>query len=129
MVLLDNLFSVTSRTLTDGGEEFRVHLNADHFIYRAHFPGEPITPGVCILQMCLELLSVHVGRPLVLSCAKNVKYLKIIVPDRTPDLVVAVQKVQQDSSGPMGSVTKAQIVVSWEAEAYTKLSLECVEKK
>lgn len=129
MVLLDELYTISSRTLADGGGEFAVHLNADHFIYQAHFPGEPITPGVCILQMCVELLSEYVGRKLTLQCAKNVKYLKIIVPTQTPDLVVSIRKVQQENSESMGTITKAQIVVSSEAEPYTKLSLECADAR
>lgn len=36
---------------------FRLRLNPEHFIYQAHFPGEPVTPGVCILQIGKELLA------------------------------------------------------------------------
>lgn len=128
MVLLGDMFTVSSRTLTESGEDFQIHLNAQHFIYKAHFPGEPITPGVCILQMCMELLSEHIGQKLSLLCAKNVKYLKIIVPDQTADLVVRVQKVQMLESEGTEPVVKAQITVLWEDEIYTKLSLECVKK-
>ena len=41
------------RTLGQSG--FKVILNPDHLIYKAHFPGQPVTPGVCILQIIQEL--------------------------------------------------------------------------
>lgn len=125
MKLQDSLYNIVSRTPADGGEDFLVRLNAEHFIYKAHFPGEPITPGVCLLQMCVELLSLHVGSVLALSCAKNVKYLKIVVPDQTPELLVSLRKVQEITTDDGADVIKVQIGVSSEGEAYTKLSLEC----
>ena len=42
--------------LEDKGQEVKIRLNPDHEIYRAHFPGNPITPGVCIVQIISEVL-------------------------------------------------------------------------
>ena len=69
--MLDDLFSIVSCHSGEDGVEYAVRLNPEHFIFRAHFPGMPITPGVCILQMCIELLGKWCGMPLVLECAKN----------------------------------------------------------
>ena len=44
-------------------------------IYKAHFPGYPITPGVTLLQMALELMG---DRRLV--SAKEIKYLSPVLP-------------------------------------------------
>jgi 3-hydroxyacyl-[acyl-carrier-protein] dehydratase len=55
-------------------------LNPLHDIYKAHFPGNPITPGVCLLQIALELLNAKFKRNLRMTEAKNIKYLKIINP-------------------------------------------------
>ena len=49
---------LSSEITTDAGV-FRVALNADCEVYQGHFPGEPISPGVCNIQMikeCAELL-------------------------------------------------------------------------
>ena len=39
-----------------GGDTDKIwlRLNPDHPIYHAHFPGNPITPGVCIVQIVGE---------------------------------------------------------------------------
>ena len=35
---------------------YTIKLIPSCVIYQAHFPGEPITPGVCIVQMAKELI-------------------------------------------------------------------------
>ena len=42
---------------------FRVRLNAAHPLFAGHFPGQPVLPGVCTLDMVREALSEAVGRP------------------------------------------------------------------
>ena len=34
-----------------------IRLLPDNVIYKAHFPEKPITPGVCIVQMAVELFA------------------------------------------------------------------------
>ena len=54
-----NYYHILSSDITSNGGMFRVALNADCEVYQGHFPGEPISPGVCNIQMikeCAELL-------------------------------------------------------------------------
>lgn len=60
---------------------FDVRLNPEHFIFKAHFPGHPITPGVCLMQMVAELASVAEGCNLFVRNIKNVKYTGVVSPD------------------------------------------------
>ena len=59
---------------------FDVRLNPEHFIFKAHFPGHPITPGVCLMQMVAELASEAEGCPLYVRSVKNAKYTGVVVP-------------------------------------------------
>jgi len=77
----DSLYVIDSSSKTPEGYLFDFHLDEGHVIYKAHFPGEPITPGACILDIALELLGRCAGKKLELSCAKNVKYLSILRPE------------------------------------------------
>lgn len=65
------LYTVVSR----GENEAVIQLLPDCPIYKAHFPGYPITPGVTLLQMALELMG---GRKLV--SAKEIKYVAPVLP-------------------------------------------------
>jgi len=51
-----------------------VRLLADCPIYKAHFPTFPITPGVTLVQIALELM----GKPLV--SAKDIKFVEPVLP-------------------------------------------------
>lgn len=62
----------------------QVRLNADHFIYKAHFPKKPITPGVCLVQMAGELLEQRLQKNLKLNTAVNIKFRRPVEPTATP---------------------------------------------
>lgn len=59
---------------------FDVKLNPEHYIYKAHFPGHPITPGVCLLQMVAELASVAEECALRVRAVRNAKYTGVVDP-------------------------------------------------
>ena len=46
-------------------------------IYAAHFPGYPITPGVCLVQMALELMGKE------MTGSKDIKFVTPVMPDTT----------------------------------------------
>ena len=94
MKLQDNLYTILSQQQADGLPAFRVRINPEWPIYKAHFPGHPITPGVCIVQMVQELLQIYLGREINLVKAKNVKYLAIVTPEEMSELDVVFPKVE-----------------------------------
>lgn len=62
----------------------RIRFFADHAIFSGHFPGQPVVPGVCMMEMVRELLEQHSGRRLWLHRADQVKFLSPILPDSQP---------------------------------------------
>lgn len=80
MKLLNDFFRIEKSEIADGNYICRVRLNVDHTIYRAHFPGNPITPGVCLVQMVTECLEQFLGKNLYLKEVKNIKFLSVLSP-------------------------------------------------
>lgn len=79
------------RRIRQTGENSRccsLHLDAGHFIYRAHFPGHPVTPGACMTDISLRLTEEAVGKPLRITCIRNIKFLALVQPAETPDVDV-----------------------------------------
>ena len=76
MLLRNNLY-----TVTEAGSEYRVRFNASHPIFAGHFPGHPIDPGACLVQIAEELLSLHTGKNIQLQSIRNLKFRKAITPD------------------------------------------------
>lgn len=82
----DHLFSIVSEHTTDSRADFTIRLNGRHPIYAGHFPEEAITPGVCVIQMAVDLFSHALRQVCHLVKAKNVKFLQIIRPDEHPEI-------------------------------------------
>lgn len=70
MMLEGVLYEVVSRE--EGSAVVR--LLPDSPVYAAHFPGYPITPGVTIVQMALDLMDRR------LSGAKDIKFVEPVLP-------------------------------------------------
>jgi 3-hydroxyacyl-[acyl-carrier-protein] dehydratase len=59
----------------------QIELNVHHSIFKGHFPGNPILPGVCTVQILKELLNDQLNKNLVLKKAGIIKYLSFINPE------------------------------------------------
>ena len=81
MKLKDDFFKIEEESIADNNKiEYTIRLNPEHFIYKAHFPGNPITPGVCITQIIKELLEEQLQCELFLRKTVKVRYLNVINP-------------------------------------------------
>ncbi|MBO7416306.1 MAG: beta-hydroxyacyl-ACP dehydratase [Bacteroidaceae bacterium] len=109
MKLNGDLFKVESlmEGLPEGQSGFNIILNPDNLIYKAHFPGQPVTPGVCILQMLQELLSVQEGKQLFIKNIKNAKFISMMSPVTDSRVSVLFSSVTPEEGG-----IKAQGVVA-----------------
>lgn len=101
MRLNGDFFRIESRMegLPQGQSGFNIILNPDHLIYKAHFPGQPVTPGVCILQMIQEILSEQEGMPLFIKKIKNVKFTNVISPLNDSRVSVQFSSVSEEEGG------------------------------
>ena len=118
MNFLDNLFLIQSITDTDNGFEALVRCNPEHSVYKAHFPGNPITPGACLLQTAGALMQQKMGRPMFLKSSKNIKYLSILIPAEGKEVKFGFSHVAEGETE-----YKAQVVIADESTVYTKMSL------
>jgi 3-hydroxyacyl-[acyl-carrier-protein] dehydratase len=86
----------------------RVKLNEHHPVYEGHFPGNPVVPGVCQVQIIKEIVSEVLREEIVLVNSDNIKFLNIIVPEKHPVLEVKVCiKNKEDASWDVtGSISK-----------------------
>ena len=118
MRFLDDLFITQSITETENGFEAVLRCNPEHLIYQAHFPGNPITPGACLLQTAGELLQRKLGRSLYLKASKNIKYLNVLIPAADKKVRFVFSNLTENETE-----CKAQVVIADEAQVYTKMSL------
>lgn len=118
MNFLDNLFIIQSIEKTDTGFTAKLRCNPEHLVYKAHFPGNPITPGACLLKTAGGVLQQKLGRPLYLKASKNIKYLNLLIPEEGKEVCFNFSNFSEVENG-----CKAQVVIADEASVYTKMSL------
>lgn len=125
MRLKNELYTIKEKSVTDSEACYDIEVNPEHFIYKAHFPGEPITPGVCIIQIAQELLEDALGRTLRIVKVKNVKFLSVITPRQSMSVNYRIGKITEDAAS--GTVS-AQVAVTSSDEVKAKISFVCAQQ-
>ena len=131
MQLKNNIYKIIGKEDESGVVDYTIQLIPSCFIYQAHFPGEPITPGVCIVQIGKELVEYLLteqtsqSQSLEIIKVKNVKFLSIISPNEAKQLVYQIKKMELSEDK---TKIEAQVVVLSEHKAMAKISLvmQCV---
>ena len=112
MKLLNDFFSIKEKTENENDLVYRLSLNAEHPIYQAHFQGNPITPGACIMQMIKELAEAHYATSYFVRNVKNVKFLIAINPIVNKDIDVHTTiKVEENGVLSIAAVIKNEKTV------------------
>ncbi|GAO42079.1 hypothetical protein [Flavihumibacter petaseus] len=57
-----------------------IQWHPEHAVFAGHFPGQPVVPGVCMMQLVQEILEVARQQKLLLVSAANIKFLNFIDP-------------------------------------------------
>lgn len=122
MQLKNNLYIVKDKQMQEGvsGTQYELELIPSSIIYQAHFPGEPITPGVCVVQMGKELLEDALSKEFRISFVKNVKFLSVLSPKQSVVATFLLKKVQLSEDA---NEVKVQIIVASEDEIKAKISM------
>lgn len=55
-------------------------LDPRHAVYGGHFPGHPVTPGVCLLEIVRTGVGRAIGRPVSFVALRSCKFLAPVVP-------------------------------------------------
>lgn len=79
-MLRDTLFKIIESHHSEGVINAKLDLNKNSEIFIGHFPGNPILPGACMLQIVKEILESTINIQLRLKKADQIKFPGIIVP-------------------------------------------------
>lgn len=75
-----------------------ISIDSAHEVFEGHFPGLPVVPGVCMMQIVKDTLMNHAGIVLTLKEASNVKFLSVLNPTEQKDVVVEVIASEKESN-------------------------------
>lgn len=109
MILKDKFYTVERLTTEGGNIHATLHLNARHRIFEGHFPGQPVVPGVCMVQMIRELLEAVTSKTLRLQQSDYIKFLSVIDPSKQKLIAADVRYIEKESG-------KLEVLASLHAE-------------
>ncbi|MBN2667879.1 MAG: hypothetical protein JXR60_01510 [Bacteroidales bacterium] len=80
---LQKFYQVINATYDDLNEkhQYEIVFNADHIVYKGHFPMQAVVPGVLQIEVFSDILNKISSKQNKLKLVKNVKYISMIVPD------------------------------------------------
>ncbi|WP_052172530.1 hypothetical protein [Psychroserpens jangbogonensis] len=80
-MLLDDFYEVLDLKSEDDQTVIAlVKINEEHRIFEGHFPKNPVTPGVAMLQILKNCLEIHLGETLLMQRLSHVKFLTVVDP-------------------------------------------------
>jgi 3-hydroxyacyl-[acyl-carrier-protein] dehydratase len=97
-MLLENFFNIINLTETGFEINAELEINGGHKIFEGHFPGQPVVPGVCMMQIVKEVLEQVLHQKTDLIKAHEMKFLAIIDP-RQNNLIHATIKYAVEENG------------------------------
>lgn len=86
MLLKDFYTIISLENTVDSKYSALILINEKHEVFKGHFPGNPIMPGVCMMQIIKELTEQITECSLFLQSLSNVKFMALINPFQTPEL-------------------------------------------
>jgi len=79
-MLKDDFYTIPKYSFGSNSAHFVIWLKKEHTLFQAHFPNNPIVPGVYIVQIGKELFSFLQKKNFIVKNIKNIKFTNPIVP-------------------------------------------------
>lgn len=97
MLFYNSLYKIISSEKNDAGFNMKLEINHSHPIFKGHFPGSPVLPGVVMLHIIRECVETTFDDGSIFDF-KEIKQCKFPMPiameeDRTVLLNFSVQQI------------------------------------
>jgi 3-hydroxyacyl-[acyl-carrier-protein] dehydratase len=79
-MLKDTLFKILVSGHTENSITATLEIYKNSKIFSGHFPGQPVLPGACMLQIIKEVAENTLDKSLRLKRADSIKFLAVIDP-------------------------------------------------
>jgi len=120
---MEAYFSIESKQSEGNSHTFLIALNANHPVYKGHFPDVPVTPGVVLTDICRELTQHISNKELHLVEARSIKFLSMVNPLMTPKLNIKLEVSELES------VISTKIVGEFDERIYFKINADFAASK
>ncbi len=96
-MLVTDFYKILSIAQENDEWIFEIELNPNHKIFDGHFPGQPIVPGVCSLQIIKECAENILQKETRINYISSCKYLTAIDPSVDNKIQIRISLKDTDS--------------------------------
>ncbi|MCK5638060.1 MAG: 3-hydroxyacyl-ACP dehydratase [Flavobacteriaceae bacterium] len=113
-MILENFYKINNRDVTNDSiiHSIEIDINKDHPIFDGHFPGNPVMPGVCMMQIIKDITEDVVGSKLFMEKCSNVKFLAVINPVINPILNLELKVLDENGKVIVKNTTKFEETIA-----------------
>lgn len=90
MLLENRYYQLVSQEIEDGKGLFHIRLLPECELYRGHFPGNPVCPGICNVELIKECAMLLTGKDLQIRTVTQCRLTALASPTACPELDVNV---------------------------------------
>lgn len=90
MLLENSYYKIIGRSGKGLDAVFRVALLPDCEVYKGHFPGNPVSPGVCNIETIKECAMLLTGKRLVIDTIRQCRLTAVASPSVCPEVEVTL---------------------------------------
>ena len=120
-MLIENYYKVNDIIAGTEKTLFIISLNPDCEVYEGHFPGIPISPGACNIQMIKECAESIAGKHLFMNNLQHCRLTTLITPLVYPQVEVTIFMEKK------ADVYKLKATIGKGEEIYLELKAELIE--
>lgn len=117
-MLKNRLYTIDDKELATNSVKYTILQNKENEIFKAHFPGNPITPGACLIEIGKELCEDYFQKDLTVKAIKSVKFMNLITPTNAPEIQYSIDFVQLENS------VQAKIIITSHDVICSKINME-----
>lgn len=106
-MLIKDFYTVISKNeINENDIHVTIQLHKEHAIFEGHFPDNPVTPGVCMIQIIKEVVQDHFDCTLFLHKISNIKFTALINPYINSELLLEISTTKVDNLLKVKNISK-----------------------
>lgn len=78
---MEDFYQVTEVVILEDEWKGCITINSTHGIFKAHFPGQPVVPGACLIDLVNDIFAQHIRLPVQLINAPVIKFIQPVRPE------------------------------------------------
>lgn len=96
MLLENKYYKIVHESVNGLDAVYRIAILPDCDVYRGHFPGNPVCPGVCNIETIRECAMLLTGRKLFIGTIKQCRLTAVASPSVCPEVNVSISALPTD---------------------------------